>query len=56
MKTVCCNCKRTQKGRRWIKTDDTGEKLSHGYCLACFRQVLKSARTHIPSFSVGLTA
>jgi len=56
MKIVCCKCKRAKKGRRWTKSENTGEKLSHGYCPACFKPVLKSARTHIPIFLGRLAA
>lgn len=41
MKTICCVCHKNITATGSEKQDGKGSKLSHGYCLKCYRKMME---------------
>ncbi len=43
MQKICCICKKTKHGDRWVNRLFVGKarELSHGYCPRCYRLAMK---------------
>jgi len=48
MQKICCVCKKTKHGDRWVSRLVSGKarELSHCYCPRCYRRAMKQIANH----------